>query len=599
MGSILGVIVMVYRNNKQKPTVLGLLFEGADPSAALLMDGKIVSVVEEERMIREKHAAGKFPKEAINFCLEKGNISLKDVDVIVVGWEAAKFPDHMKKFYEETEKMYSEFFSEKARAWQDKNLCRYTEESLTKQLKENLFKIVAEEDWPEIVFINHHLAHACSAFMLSGFEEALIVTADGHGEDDATNIWIGENGKIKHVKQWKLPHSLGWFYTKFTQFMGFRAHDGEGKLMGLAAYGKRDPAVSDKVNKVLTLTGDADVYSIDASYFYGDFEKGQYTSEWLKLFGEPLPFEKRNEYSTYHKNLAYAVQKKLEDVMVHIVERAIQLTGKENICVAGGTFMNCKMNGEIAKKYGRENFFAQPIAGDNGISLGSALAVYMNEKVGWKKERLKEIYFGPEYSESTIVEAIKSSGLKYRKSGNIEKETAKHVADSKIIGWYQGRMEVGARALGNRSIIGNPLDPGISDVINLKVKFREPWRPFCPSAMLEEGQKYFDYIFDLPFMVVACEVREGFAGIFPSAVHVDNTVRVQTVSKETNPKFYNLIREFKEITGYGVVINTSFNLKDEPIVNTPQNAIDTFLKSGLDILVLGDYIIEEKTTNIH
>lgn len=585
---------MAYRNNKKKPTVLGLLFEGSDPSAALIMEGKIIAVVEEERMIREKHAAWKFPIKAVNYCLDTADITLKDVDFIATGWEANKFPSYMRKFYAETEEKYSDFFSARARDWQAKNLHRYTKESLTKQLKENILKTCPKKDWPKIVFINHHRAHACSAIMMSGFDDALIVTADGHGEDDATNIWIGENDEIKHVKQWQLPHSLGWFYTKFTQFLGFRAHDGEGKLMGLAAYGRKDPELFEKVDKIITFTGEDDIYKINAKFFYGDYEKENYTKEWLEIFGEPLPFEIRTEYSDYHKNLAYAVQKKLEDIMLNIVEHAIELTGKQNICVAGGTFMNCKMNGEIAKKYGYDKLFVQPIAGDNGISLGSALAVYLNEKAGWKRERLNKIYFGPEYDQKAITSALKKAGLKYIKSKNVEKDTAKYVANSKIVGWYQGKMEVGARALGNRSIIANPLDPKTNNIVNMKVKFRETWRPFCPSTMVEDGKKYFDYNFELPFMVVACEARAGFKTILPSAIHVDNTVRVQTVSKETNPKFHNLIREFKEITGYGVVINTSFNLKGEPIVNTPENAIDTFLNSGMDVLVIGDYIIDEK-----
>ncbi len=570
------------------PIILGLLFEGADPCAALIKGQEIVALAEEERFSRVKHASGAFPSLAVAFCLKQANITLDQVDVIAVGWDADKFPGHMDQAYAEIRKNCSPM-SKKALAWQKKNRTRYTKESLMAQLEEHLFQGMTKASRPEVRFINHHFAHACSAFLLSGFEDACVITADGHGEEDAAHLWDAGPDGIRDLQHWNLPHSLGWFYTKFTQFFGFQAHDGEGKLMGIAAYGSPDPAMTEKVNKVLRLTHDERIFELEASFFFGEFDaKLPYTPKWLELFGSPLERADDRLMDEHYKNLAYAVQKVLEDVGMALMQRAMKLTGKKRVCVAGGSFMNCKMNGELARMVGLENFFAFPLAGDNGISIGAALAARLDMGLPWTTP-LKHLYHGPDFTDQEIESALNAAGLKHEKPADIPRQVAELLAQSKVVGWFQGRMEAGARALGNRSILGNPLDPKIRDIINAKVKFRELWRPFCPSTTSKCGPDYFDYQGRLPYMIVACEARPDMDQHIPSVVHCDNTVRVQSVSKKTNPRYHELISEFKELTGFGVILNTSFNVKGEPIVCTPADAVNCFLKSGIDVLVIGDY----------
>ncbi|TFH46475.1 MAG: nodulation protein, partial [Lysobacterales bacterium] len=573
-------------DGKGLPTVMGLLIEGCDPSAALVHEGRIVAFAEEERFNRDKHAMGVFPSQAIAYCLEVAQLAITDVDVIAVGWDAAKFPDQMADFYKTTRRLHAPC-SDFVVRWQDRNVNRYTPEVLTGQIVDHLLSGVPDETWPKIRFVNHHYAHACSSFFVSGFERAAILTADGHGEDDCTHFWVAENGKIRHLREWLLPLSLGWFYTKFTQFFGFHAHDGEGKLMGLAAYGKPVDTLLANVRKVLHATGDERIYDLASRFFYGEFEaSGPYTREWIELFGEPRPLESREPFNEYYKDLAFAVQHVFEEACLALAKQILAETGMDKLCVAGGTFMNCKMNGQLAKTVGFKNFFAQPAAGDNGVSLGAALAV-VGEAGGRPTEPLLHTYFGPSYNNDEIEAALKASGVDYRKSTDIAAEAAALLADSKVVGWFQGSMEAGARAMGNRSILANPLNPEMSNLVNNKVKFRESWRPFCPSVLVEDGPDCFDYSGDLPFMIVACEAREGVKDRLPSVVHVDNTVRVQSVRRETNPLFYALIEAFKRRTGVGVVLNTSFNVKGEPIVLRPAEAISCFEKTGMDAMAIG------------
>lgn len=570
-------------------SVLGLLFEGSDPSAALVVNGKVEAFAEEERFTRVKHAMGAFPVQASRFCLKQAGLKLEDVGVIAVGWEVDKFDNGtMASFYERTCREDGPVVP-RVRAWQQKNLGRYTKARLMEQLKDGLLRSLRPGQWPEIRFVRHHFAHACSTFSLSGFEEAAIITADGHGEEDCTNIWAARNGRIEHLQQWDIPQSLGWFYTKFTQFFGFRAHDGEGKLMGLAAYGRPDRELASKVAKIIRLTGDDSVYRMEPRFFYQEFAQGgPFTKEWLELFGEPREFESKEPFSQYQKDLAFAVQDALELVGMALLEHALKLTGSKRVCTAGGTFMNCKMNGVLARHIGLENYFVQPAAGDNGIALGAALAPF--QEAGYAVEPMSNMYLGPAYSESEMESALKEASVKYHKADNVASEAAELLAQSKVVGWYQGRMEAGARALGNRSIVANPLDPAMSDLVNQKVKFREPWRPFCPSTMEEEGAKYFDYDGKLPYMIVACDARPGEEQRLPSVVHIDQTVRVQTVNKDVNPRYHALISAFKEKTGHGVVLNTSFNIKGEPIVCRPKEAVNCFLNTAIDALVMGDFI---------
>jgi carbamoyltransferase len=580
-------------NRPNLPTVLGLLFGGGDPAAALIRDGRIIASAEEERFNRVKHARGAFPLQAVKYCLQEAGIDITDVDCIAVGRDAFKFPVRMAKFYLSIWADHQPC-ARHVLKWHEKNVDRYTPQNHIDPIVEHLLKSVPPAERPEILFVEHHFAHATSTAMVSGFEEAAIVTADGHGEDDCSALWVYEGGKIRHLQRWYLPQSLGWFYTKFTEWFGFQSHDGEGKLMGLAAYGKDVPELREKVAQVVRLTGGDDAYHVNPRFFLDEYVRDIYTAEWLRLFGEPRERESKEPFSTYHKDLAYAVQDALERAGLALVQRALKLTGKKKVCVSGGIFMNCKMNGVLAQHVGLENFFVQPAAGDNGIPLGAALAIYHDRNLPWT-ERMEHLYYGPAYTNEEIQTALEAAGLTYTRPENMEQETAKHLAASRVVGWFQGRMELGARALGNRSILANPLDPRIKDLVNNKVKFREAWRPFCPSVLEKDGEQYFDFHGDLPFMIVACEARDGMMARLPSVVHVDNTVRVQTVNPERNRRYWDLLREFRQITGYGVMLNTSFNIKGEPIVCRPQEAIQCFLKTAIDVLAIGDFIVTDKT----
>jgi carbamoyltransferase len=571
--------------------ILGIIYQNcSDPSATLIVNGEIISIIEEERLIRDKHAVDKFPINAINSCLQIAGMTINDIDIISIGWDALKFPTYIKEFYEGVRKKYPNM-SQKSIEWQNKNTNYYTKKNLLSTLKSNLFPNSAEiPSSIQVVFTPHHYCHACTAFFPSGFKDAAIITMDGHGEEDCTNLWIAENDEIKHIKKWMIPDSMGWFYTKFTEWFGFRPHDGEGKLMGLAAYGCFDKDIALKVDRVCQLTGDDQVYKLNPSFFFDkNIEGSNFCKQWIDLFGEAMPYEKEIKYSDYHKNLAFAVQKKLEDVGVALTEYVLDKTGKSNLCVAGGSFMNCKMNGVIAEKIGFNNFFVQPLSGDNGISMGAALAACRNSY----NKKMDNLYYGPEYDDEEIKNVLDRLNVIYSFCDDIEKEVAQFLSQSKVVGWFQGRMEGGARALGNRSILGNPIDPNVRELINSKVKFREMWRPFCPSTTEESGNKFFNYEGLLPFMIVACEVKKEYADQIPSTVHFDNTVRVQTVSKKTNPKFHKLIIEFEKITGLPIILNTSFNIKGEAIVCSPEDAINSFFKTGMDYLAIGNYLVPQ------
>lgn len=573
------------------PAVLGLLFEGADPSAALLVGGRIVAFAEEERFVRRKHAPGVFPLEAARYCLEAGGLAAAGLDAVAVGWDAAKFPDRMRAFYAGMRRDHGPL-APHAIAWQEKNVGRYTRERLEARLREQLLPGVPVGSGPAVRFVGHHLAHAASAFLPSGFDAAAVVTADGHGEDDCTHLWVGEGGRLRHLAAWHLPFSLGWVYTKFTQHFGFHAHDGEGKLMGLAAYGKAVPELMAKVARVYRPTGGDDVYTVEPAFFLGEQAGGgPYTQAWLDLFGPPRSLESTEPFSQERMDLAFAVQDALERIGLALAERALAITGMKRLCVAGGTFMNCKLNGVLAARVGYGNLFAQPASGDNGISLGAALAVHAEMDGGPGEAPLARFDLGPAYGPERIEAALRAKGLAFRRSTEVEAETARFLAASKVVGWFQGRMEGGARALGHRSILANPTDPAMSGIVNRKVKFREPWRPFCPSVVEEEGEAYFDYRGRLPFMIVACRARDGIKAKMPSVVHVDGTVRVQTVSRAVDPRYHRLLLECKALTGYPVLLNTSFNVKGEPIVCTPEDAVACFLATAIDVLVLDDYIV--------
>jgi len=566
---------------------LGLLFKGKNPSACLVKNGKIVCFAEEERFIRVKHAENEFPIMSIEYCMEAEGIEVSDLESIAVGWDAKKYDsDYMKEFF------HRSFWEYRIKAtdsikWQEDKLLKYRSSELKREIVNNL-----GENLPPIRFYPHHLCHAYSAYFLSGMHEANILTMDGHGEEDCTVLWYADGDEIKKLFQKDIPHSLGWFYTLMTKFLGFRPHDGEGKTMGLAAYGEHDCQIRSKLEEIITIE-DED-YFMNPEVFYGEKDEQYigFPKKIIELFGKPVQAYPGYEYSKYQKDMAYQAQNLLEEAILLMARKTYRITGSKNFCLAGGTFMNCKANGVLAKQDFVENLFIIPPSGDNGISIGAALMAAKEDGQDIRSV-MDHIYYGPEFSNEYIQDRLErhSNQLKYKRLDNISKEVAKLINDSMIVAWFQGRMEGGARALGNRSILSNPIDPKAKDKVNSRVKFREMWRPFCPSVTEERAKDYFDIKYPSQFMILAADAREGVDELLPAVVHIDNTVRPQEVSRRTNPKYWELIDEFGKLSGHPVILNTSFNIKGEPIICKPEEAINCLLNTDIDYLAMGEFLV--------
>lgn len=572
--------------------ILGLYAIDFDPSACLLKDGKITAMAEEERFIRIKHATNYFPVNAIRFCLKQGGIELKDVDFIAIGWDVNAYLDKMPKFFSGLREKYKDIIDEGSIKWQENILKRFNPETYTNYIINKLKEMgYSRDEIPKIEFFDHHYSHALSAYHCSGFKDAIVLTTDGHGQENCTVLWKVQNGKFEKIKAMLIPHSLGWYYAAFTAFLGFRVYDGEGKTMGLAPYGKPNKKFREYINKILRLTEDG--YEIDPSYIcYGkkSYEK-YYTDKFVGAFGEKSDGK---SFTEEHKDITFEAQEQLEKVGAHLVNIMIKKTGIKNLCLAGGVALNCKMNGYIWKETDLENIFIQPISGDDGSALGAAIASHL--KNGGKIEdfeKLEHVFLGPGYSNEEIEELLKKFNLNYKKTKDIEQETAKLLAEGKIVGWFQGRMEVGPRALGSRSILADPRKAEMKDLVNNRVKFRDSWRPFCPSLLYERASDYLIKPHESPFMILTFEIKDDKKNKVPAIVHVDGTARPQLVKKEVNFRYWKLIKEFENLTGEGVILNTSFNIKGEPIVCTPEEAINCFLKTGMDVLAIGDYLVKK------
>ncbi|MEZ4558368.1 MAG: carbamoyltransferase C-terminal domain-containing protein [Caldilineaceae bacterium] len=522
-------------------------------AACILVDGQLVAMAEEERFNRIKHAPRMAPTLAIEFCLQEANVTLADVDYVAIGFDTA-----LDTATQNITKLRNIAGVRNAAQW------FYQISTYGRTLP--LEGIPAER----IVYVNHHQAHAASAFFASGFEEANILSLDGSGGSESGILAVGRGAQIEVLKTVSNGGSWGLMYELITEIIGFRRHSGEGKTMGLAAYSTPDPA------GLPFIDWDADIPTIDPA------KRKKYISELAN--GKELSWEERQK-------LAATTQASLERAGSRMSEWLYEQTGIRNLCLAGGSALNCSMNGILAKLPWVDNIFIQPAAHDAGTALGAALQVF-TEKTGRRPQwEMLHAYWGAEYDNEEIQHALQECpAISYHLSDNIFAETAQLLAEDKIVGWFQGRFEVGPRALGNRSILANPANPDMKDLINKKVKGREPWRPFAPSILAEEIGRYIDDPVPSRFMILAFQTRPETMDEIVSAVHVDGTCRPQTVHQETNPRYWELIKAFMERTGIPAVLNTSFNVDSQPIVNTPAEAIDTFLNSGLDILAIGDFI---------
>jgi len=561
-----------------------------DPSACLLKNGKLISAVEEERLIREKHASNKSPINAIKFCLDSEKISMDDVDYIAVGW------DHPKNCFRNTLNNYSNgnkmFNSMPHLAYSMRQLFldfRYKSRGSGWEFKKYFNKNVNKK----IHYIDHHLAHAATSYRCSGFKDTMIFTADNRGETTSTLLGKGENDKIHKLKEIKMFNSLGLMYGALTEFLGFRFANGEGKTMGLAPYGKPIYDLNDVISY-----GNGN-FRLNHKYFYSFNKKHHfYSNELIKKFGNPkVPIKKgevERKVAQKYCDIAASLQKKLEDVAKHLITETYKMYGSENLSIAGGVGLNCVMNGKLLNELDFvKNIFIQPAANDAGCSLGAALE--LSSKLGYKTNfKMNHAYWGPEFSNEEIEEELKRYRLDYEECEDISGVAAELIADGKVVGWFQGKLEWGPRALGNRSILVDPTRKESKDIVNIKVKFREPWRPFAPSILLGEEKKYFENAVEAPYMLLAFKIKPEKIKELPSVCHVDNTSRPQTVDKEVNPKYYKLIEKVGKITGTPIVLNTSFNIKGEPIVCRPKEAIEGFLKTDMDFLAIGDYLVSKK-----
>ncbi|RMG07106.1 MAG: carbamoyltransferase [Planctomycetota bacterium] len=556
-----------------------------DPAAALLVDGEVVAAAEEERFTRKKHATRQLATHATRFCLEQAGVKPEQVDAVAFAWSPDSFEKHKGAYFRRCLR------HRRSRALKALYRGGREHEKKKRKIRATLAPLGLAEK--PVHWVDHHLSHASSAYHLSGFEDAAILTIDGSGEFTSTLFAEGVGGEIRVLHEILNPDSLGFFYSTITEYLGFRRDNGEFKTMGMSAYG--DPSKVD-VSHLLWATDDG--YRINDEYVWAPREL-RYREETMfsrKLVEEWGPPREGDGLAEPYIHVAAAAQKALEDHVLRLLERHLGEVLRRNggrLCLAGGCALNVRMNRKILDHPLVEQVYVQPAAHDAGAPLGAA------SYVAWQQgERLRPMthaYLGPEYGEADILAALERIRVPYRRMEDVAGETAALLAEGEIVAWFQGRMEFGPRALGNRSILASPAAPGISDEINARIKFREKWRPFCPSILAEDAPAVLGTEHPSPFMTFSFLVDETWRARIPEAVHVDGSARPQTVSAETNPRYHALLSAFKERTGLPVLINTSLNRRGEPMVCSPEDALSMFFGSGLEHLVLGDFYVTKRT----
>ena len=582
----------------KKPAYLGIFGPGPNSSAALCSDNEIIAWAEEERFNRIKTSPNSYPSQAIAFCLKEAN--KKDLEVKSIGyaWDCDNYAELATDNLKETIRKYPSETDEISLKVQESLNSLYDPVMIKNDLRLILRKNGIELDELDFKFYPHHLCHAASAHYVSGFEDSVIIVNDGVGEvASSTLYYIGESGEFKELENVELPNTLGGLYASITEFLGFRAYMDEGKTMGLAAYGKPNPEIQEVFDDLAKNVENSFQYKVNPRYRYSgkrNFGK-RFTDLLVKKLGSPRKYGEESAMKEPYPDIAYAVQDQLETFLISQLEYAASLGLSKNVCFAGGIHMNCKANGKLGEFDYFEKYFFQPAASDNGVCLGAAMLCkkdFSDEKPDYPP--LNHLYYGPSYSDDEIEEVLKRTKLDYKKCDSIAKEVAQLISENSIVGWFQGRMEVGARALGGRSILANPLNPDARDEVNKHVKNRESWRPFCPSLQFESFKEYFDTNIDSSnYMIIACDINPEYNETLPSCIHVDGTVRPQTVKKEANPVYWEMLDEFKKITGHPIVVNTSFNVQGEPIVMKPEDAIRCFYGSGMDALAIGSFIVKK------
>lgn len=598
--------------------ILGINAFGQNPSAALVIDGELVGFSHEERFNRLKNSHNLFPSYTITWLLNSRGLKIGDIDYIAFNWDCTKYPWKRAKQLLATKINLSGRKNNYGKSDNSSNvysameyLLNFTPGNVINKIKRELRRSGHKGSIPKIEFVDHHLSHAYQAYYHSPFSDSLVLVADGHGEENCVSGYSVNGGVFKRILNYKVPYSLGWFYGGMSAYLGFYPDRDEGKLMGLAAYGKtreKENPYLDLVDEMIRITDEG--FELNPFFFKigaKDYNYS-YTNSLVKFLTaidpelQPIGVNEKvvhngkliNKYLLEkYIDLAFAVQTKLEHSLYSTISRMFNQTGIRGLAYAGGVAMNCKANRVIADHPGIDRLFVHPASSDDGSAIGAAFYIAKHFDT-LEQKPLFHTQYGAGYNNDEIKDILENCGISYTKSDNVSYDSAKLLSEGNIIAWFQGSAEMGARALGGRSILANPFEAEIKNKINSNVKYREIWRPYCPSILKGNNKRYLKDSEDARFMIVADEATKEFADTAPAVVHVDNTVRPQIVDTEVLPKYGSLIEAFGNLTGHPVVLNTSFNVRGEPITNNPYDAIRTFYSTGLDALAIGDYIVKKK-----
>ncbi len=560
--------------------ILGISAFYHDSAAALVQDGQLVAAAQEERFTRKKHDEG-FPIHAIRYCLREANLDVTDLDYVVFYDKPfTKFERLLFTYFEQFPRGIGTFIH-----------------SMPIWMKDKLWiKSIIRHELGykgEILFNDHHQSHAASAFLVSPFENAAILTVDGVGEWSTSTWGVGRGNQIELLFETRFPHSLGLFYSAYTYYLGFKVNSAEYKVMGLAPYGQ--PRFYDRVRETIEWKSDGS-FRLNLEYF--DFLHGlrMTSARFHELFGGP-PRQPETRLTQREFDIAASVQKVTDEIMVALARHIRQETGMRHLCMAGGVALNCVANAKVLEEAGFEDVWVQPAAGDAGGALGAAFYLWNTVLGNPRSFEMEHAYWGPQYSEEECRSGLDALGARYRRlePDQLVREVAQLIAANQVVGWFQGRMEFGPRALGSRSILADARDPKMKDTLNMKIKFREGFRPFAPSVLHDKAPEFFEMngLRKSPFMLFVANVRPD-KRVIPSVTHVDGSARLQTVERHLNPLYYDLIAEFERQTGVPVIINTSFNVRGEPIVCTPADAYRCFMRTNMDYLVVGPFLMDKR-----
>jgi len=565
--------------------ILGFNCYAFNSAACILKNGKLIASAQEERFNRKKIYGG-FPLNAINYCFSEAGITADDLDYVGFHWRPFHQIHRRAALILRYLPYASYLYNSHAFKWFDIL-------NVKSEFNKRIVSPTRKKSSYSFIRVKHHICHSASSFLLSPYDKAAILTLDGTGEAASTMMGFGEDNHIRILKEIFYPDSLGYLFVALTHYLGFLPESDEYKLMSLASYG--EDRFYEDFKKIIVLKPEGG-YTIDTNYF--NYQKGirnpwvseKFTKNFGPIRNPEEPIEQR------HKDIARALQKRLEDAALHMARHLYKITGSRNLCLAGGVALNSVMNGRLLRESPFENIFVQPAANDAGTCIGSALYIYNSILGNHRQYIFRDAYLGPSYPDVSYRKALDEKGLgyEYLTDEKLLQMTAELLSEGKIAGWFQGRMEMGPRALGNRSILADPRNPAMKEILNSKVKHREGFRPFAPSVLLESAREYFECDIHSPFMLFVFNVRPEKRSVIPAVTHVDGTARVQTVDVQENPLFWKLIKEFEKTTGIPILLNTSFNVMGEPIVCSPGDAVECFLKTQIDFLVMGNYIALRK-----